>query len=71
MLYFFLKPSFQAIQEDPDDNVQWHQLGLYNICMTWFSRSVDFLKAALARSPDCSYAWSNLGKFWLDSPFCC
>ncbi|CAL4959890.1 unnamed protein product [Urochloa decumbens] len=51
----------QAIQEDPDDAVQWHQLGLYNICMTWFSRSVNFLKAALARSPDCSYAWSNLG----------
>ncbi|TVU36116.1 hypothetical protein EJB05_18032 [Eragrostis curvula] len=51
----------QAIQEDPDDAVQWHQLGLYNICMTRFSRSVDFLKAALARSPDCSYAWSNLG----------
>lgn len=54
----------QAIQEDPDDAVQWHQLGLYNICMTRFSRSVNFLKAALARSPDCSYAWSNLGKFW-------
>jgi len=51
----------QAIQEDPDDAVQWHQLGLYNICMTRFSRSVNFLKAALARSPDCSYAWSNLG----------
>ncbi|KAF8664928.1 hypothetical protein HU200_054246 [Digitaria exilis] len=51
----------QAIQEDPDDAVQWHQLGLYNICMTQFSRSVNFLKAALARSPDCSYAWSNLG----------
>lgn len=51
----------QAIQEDPDDAVQWHQLGLYNICMTRFSGSVNFLKAALARSPDCSYAWSNLG----------
>ncbi|CAL4946051.1 unnamed protein product [Urochloa decumbens] len=51
----------QAIQEDPDDAVQWHQLGLYNICMTRFSRSVNFIKAALARSPDCSYAWSNLG----------
>ncbi|KAJ1286710.1 hypothetical protein BS78_03G372700 [Paspalum vaginatum] len=51
----------QAIQEDPDDAVQWHQLGLYNICMTRFSRSVNFLKAALARSPDCCYAWSNLG----------
>ncbi|CAO2196536.1 unnamed protein product [Urochloa humidicola] len=51
----------QAVQEDPDDAVQWHQLGLYNICMTRFSRSVNFLKAALARSPDCSYAWSNLG----------
>lgn len=51
----------QAIQEDPDDAVQWHQLGLYNICTTQFSRSVNFLKAAVARSPDCSYAWSNLG----------
>jgi Flp pilus assembly protein TadD len=53
----------QAIQEDPDDAVQWHQLGLYNICTTQFSRSVNFLKAAVARSPDCSYVWSNLGKF--------
>ncbi|XP_052137902.1 probable UDP-N-acetylglucosamine--peptide N-acetylglucosaminyltransferase SPINDLY [Oryza glaberrima] len=51
----------QAIQEDPDDAVQWHQLGLYNICTTQFSRSVNFLKAAVARSPDCSYVWSNLG----------
>ncbi|CAM0884214.1 unnamed protein product [Alopecurus aequalis] len=51
----------QAVQEDPDDAVQWHQLGLYNICTTQFSRSVNFLKAAIARSPDCSYAWSNLG----------
>ncbi|KAM0926115.1 hypothetical protein ACQ4PT_003929 [Festuca glaucescens] len=51
----------QAIQEDPDDAVQWHQLGLYNICTTQFSRSINFLKAAIARSPDCSYAWSNLG----------
>ena len=53
----------QAIQEDPDDAVQWHQLGLYNICTTQFTRSVNFLKAAIARAPDCSYAWSNLGKF--------
>uniref|UniRef100_A0A0D9WXG3 UDP-N-acetylglucosamine--peptide N-acetylglucosaminyltransferase SPINDLY n=1 Tax=Leersia perrieri TaxID=77586 RepID=A0A0D9WXG3_9ORYZ len=51
----------QAIQEDPDDAVQWHQLGLYNICTTQFSRSVNFLKAAVARSPECSYVWSNLG----------
>ncbi|KQK11097.1 probable UDP-N-acetylglucosamine--peptide N-acetylglucosaminyltransferase SPINDLY isoform X2 [Brachypodium distachyon] len=51
----------QAIQEDPDDAVQWHQLGLYNMCTTQFSRSVNFLKAAIARFPDCSYAWSNLG----------
>ncbi|KAG8078800.1 hypothetical protein GUJ93_ZPchr0007g3792 [Zizania palustris] len=51
----------QAIQEDPDDAVQWHQLGLYNICTTQFSRSVNFLKAAVARLPDCSYVWSNLG----------
>jgi cytochrome c-type biogenesis protein CcmH/NrfG len=58
----YFENVLQAIQEDPDDAVQWHQLGLYNICMTRFSRSVNFLKAALARSPDCSYAWSNLGK---------
>ncbi|KAI4965795.1 hypothetical protein ZWY2020_048178 [Hordeum vulgare] len=51
----------QAIQEDPDDAVQWHQLGLYNMCTTQFSRSVNFLKAAIARSPECCYAWSNLG----------
>ncbi|XP_073000123.1 uncharacterized protein [Typha latifolia] len=51
----------QAIEEDPDDAVQWHQLGLHNLCTMQFSTSVKFLKAAVARSMDCSYAWSNLG----------
>jgi cytochrome c-type biogenesis protein CcmH/NrfG len=62
-MYSYLTSYLQAIQEDPDDAVHWHQLGLYNICTTQFSGSVNFLKAAIARSPDCSYAWSNLGKF--------
>ncbi|XP_020260277.1 probable UDP-N-acetylglucosamine--peptide N-acetylglucosaminyltransferase SPINDLY isoform X2 [Asparagus officinalis] len=51
----------QAIEEDPDDAVQWHQLGLHNLCTTQFKTSVKFLKAAVARCRECSYAWSNLG----------
>ncbi|XP_010927572.2 uncharacterized protein [Elaeis guineensis] len=51
----------QAIEEDPDDAVQWHQLGLHNLCTMQFKMSVKFLKAAVARCRECSYAWSNLG----------
>uniref|UniRef100_A0A6V7QT76 UDP-N-acetylglucosamine--peptide N-acetylglucosaminyltransferase SPINDLY n=1 Tax=Ananas comosus var. bracteatus TaxID=296719 RepID=A0A6V7QT76_ANACO len=51
----------QAIEEDPDDAVQWHQLGLHNLCTMKFNTSVKFFKAAVARCQECSYAWSNLG----------
>ncbi|KAJ3682435.1 hypothetical protein LUZ60_015008 [Juncus effusus] len=51
----------QAIQEDPDDAVHWHQLGLHNLRTMQFSSSVRFFKSAVARSPNCSFAWSNLG----------
>ncbi|KAJ0972465.1 hypothetical protein J5N97_020424 [Dioscorea zingiberensis] len=51
----------QAIEEDPDDGVQWHQLGLHNLYTLQFKTSVRFLKAALARRKECAYAWSNLG----------
>ncbi|KAK1357901.1 putative UDP-N-acetylglucosamine--peptide N-acetylglucosaminyltransferase SPINDLY [Heracleum sosnowskyi] len=51
----------QAIAEEPDDAVQWHQLGLHNLCTQQFQASQKYLKAAVARFRDCSYAWSNLG----------
>ncbi|CAK8541443.1 unnamed protein product [Lathyrus sativus] len=51
----------QAITEDPDDVVQWHQLGLHNLCARQFKTSQKFLKAAVARDKGCNYAWSNLG----------
>lgn len=51
----------QAIAEDPDDAVQWHQLGLHNLCVQQFKTSQKYLKAAVARSKECSYMWSNLG----------
>ncbi|XP_043704261.1 probable UDP-N-acetylglucosamine--peptide N-acetylglucosaminyltransferase SPINDLY [Telopea speciosissima] len=51
----------QAIEEDPDDAVQWHQLGLHNLCTLQFMTSQKYLKAAIARCKECSYAWSNLG----------
>lgn len=51
----------QAIAEDPDDAVQWHQLGLHNLCTQQFKTSQTYLKAAVARFKECSYAWSNLG----------
>lgn len=58
-IYTYLK---QAIEEDPDDAVQWHQLGLHNLCTLQFMSSQKYLKAAIARCKECSYAWSNLGK---------
>ncbi|KAI4336262.1 hypothetical protein L6164_014808 [Bauhinia variegata] len=51
----------QALAEDPDDAVQWHQLGLHSLCTRQFKTSQRYLKAAVARDKDCSYAWSNLG----------
>lgn len=51
----------QAIQEDPDDAVQWHQLGLHRLCTQQFKTAQKYLKVAVARSKGCSYAWSNLG----------
>lgn len=51
----------QAIAEDPDDPVHWHQLGLHSLCTRQFKNSQKYLKAAVARFKDCSYAWSNLG----------
>ena len=51
----------QAISEDPDDPVQWHQLGLHSLCTQNFKTSQTYLKAAVARDSECSYTWSNLG----------
>ncbi|KAK4568867.1 hypothetical protein RGQ29_004333 [Quercus rubra] len=51
----------QAIAEDPDDAVQWHQLGLHSLCTQQFKTSQKYLKAAVARFKECSCAWSNLG----------
>ncbi|XP_030938922.1 probable UDP-N-acetylglucosamine--peptide N-acetylglucosaminyltransferase SPINDLY [Quercus lobata] len=51
----------QAIAEDPDDAVQWHQLGLHSLCTRQFKTSQKYLKAAVARFKECSCAWSNLG----------
>ncbi|XP_009333902.1 probable UDP-N-acetylglucosamine--peptide N-acetylglucosaminyltransferase SPINDLY [Pyrus x bretschneideri] len=51
----------QAVAEDPDDAVQWHQLGLHSLCTRQFKNSQKYLKAAVARFKECSYAWSNLG----------
>ncbi|GKU93193.1 hypothetical protein SLEP1_g6805 [Rubroshorea leprosula] len=50
-----------AIAEDPDDSVQWNQLGLHTLCSQQFKMAQKYLKAAVLRSKDCSYAWSNLG----------
>ncbi|KAK2443020.1 putative UDP-N-acetylglucosamine--peptide N-acetylglucosaminyltransferase SPINDLY [Trifolium repens] len=51
----------QAIAENPDDAVQWHQLGLHSLCARQFKTSQKYLKAAVACDKRCSYAWSNLG----------
>ncbi|KAI3889958.1 hypothetical protein MKX03_007395, partial [Papaver bracteatum] len=50
----------QAIEENPDDGMQWHQLGLHSLCTLQFKASHKFLKAAIARRKECSYTWSNL-----------
>ncbi|XP_078432986.1 tetratricopeptide repeat (TPR)-containing protein isoform X2 [Wolffia australiana] len=51
----------QAIEVDPDDAVQWHQLGLHSLCTLQLKDSQKFLKAAVSRCKDCSYTWTNLG----------
>lgn len=51
----------QAIAEDPDDAVHWHQLGLHSLCTRHFKESQKYLKATVARMSKCSCAWSNLG----------
>lgn len=52
----------QAIGEDPDDAVQWHQIGLHCLCTQQFKMSQTYLKAAATRCNDSVYTWSNLGK---------
>ncbi|KAL2515402.1 tetratricopeptide repeat (TPR)-containing protein [Forsythia ovata] len=51
----------QAIGEDPDDAVQWHQLGLHCLSTQQFKTSQTYLKAAVARRKESFYGWSNLG----------
>ncbi|XP_061360878.1 probable UDP-N-acetylglucosamine--peptide N-acetylglucosaminyltransferase SPINDLY [Gastrolobium bilobum] len=51
----------QAIAEDPNDAVQWLQLGVHSLCARQFKTSQKYLKAAVACDKDCCYAWSNLG----------
>ncbi|XAR50279.1 Protein O-GlcNAc transferase [Bertholletia excelsa] len=51
----------QAISEDPDNAIQWNQLGIHSLCTQQFKTSQKYLKASVARLKECSYAWSNLG----------
>ncbi|EEF51873.1 probable UDP-N-acetylglucosamine--peptide N-acetylglucosaminyltransferase SPINDLY [Ricinus communis] len=51
----------QAIAEDPDDGVQWHQLGMHCLCSRQFETAQKYLKVAVTHFKECSYAWSNLG----------
>ncbi|KAM7275662.1 hypothetical protein ACFE04_017528 [Oxalis oulophora] len=51
----------QAVAEDPDDGVQWHQLGLHSLYTQQFESAQKYLKAAVARRKECNYTWSNLG----------
>ncbi|XP_030458213.2 probable UDP-N-acetylglucosamine--peptide N-acetylglucosaminyltransferase SEC [Syzygium oleosum] len=51
----------QAVAEEPDEAVHWHQLGLHSLCTRQFKASQKYLKAAVARMRECSCAWSNLG----------
>ncbi|KAF6157547.1 hypothetical protein GIB67_004485 [Kingdonia uniflora] len=39
----------KAIEENPDDAVQWHQLGLHCLCTLQYKMSQMYLKAAIAR----------------------
>ncbi|CAN0900891.1 Probable UDP-N-acetylglucosamine--peptide N-acetylglucosaminyltransferase SPINDLY [Linum grandiflorum] len=53
--------SKQAIGEDPVDGTHWHQLGLHFLCSRKFETAQKYLKLAVARLRESSYAWSNLG----------
>ncbi|KAL5700475.1 hypothetical protein ACHQM5_025912 [Ranunculus cassubicifolius] len=46
--------AMQAIEENPDDPMHWHQLGLYNLCTLQFKASQKYFKAAIARSKEFS-----------------
>ncbi|CAH9053168.1 unnamed protein product [Cuscuta europaea] len=50
----------QAVAEDPEDAIHWHQLGLHFLCTQQFKMSQKYLKTAAACLRSC-YAWSNLG----------
>lgn len=70
----YFAPFFKAVAEDPDDAVHWHQLGLHSLCTRQFKTSQKYLKAAITRGKDCSYAWSNLGTldlFLTQNTICC
>ncbi|CAM8972658.1 unnamed protein product [Rhodiola kirilowii] len=51
----------QAVAENRDDAVQWHQLGLHCLCTQQFQESEKYLKTAISHLRDSSYMWSNLG----------
>ncbi|KAH6770532.1 tetratricopeptide repeat protein [Perilla frutescens var. hirtella] len=51
----------QAIGEDPDDALQWNQIGLHCLSTQQLQMSQTYLKSAVARLNDCVYTWSNLG----------
>ncbi|GAB2289429.1 hypothetical protein Dimus_023738 [Dionaea muscipula] len=51
----------QAVGEDVDDAMHWHQLGLHSLQTQQFKTSQRYLKSAVARLKECSYTWSNLG----------
>lgn len=51
----------QAIEENPNDAMQWHQLGLYTLCTLQFRLAQSYLKTAIAHRQSCGAAWSNLG----------
>ncbi|KAG6383025.1 hypothetical protein SASPL_157240 [Salvia splendens] len=51
----------QAIGEDPDDALQWNQIGLHCLCTQQLKMSQTYFKSAVTRLNDCVYTWSNLG----------
>ncbi|KAL3677340.1 hypothetical protein R1sor_027288 [Riccia sorocarpa] len=51
----------RAVDEDPRDAVQWHQLGVHTMFKLQFGVAQKFLKTSIARRRSCIPAWSNLG----------
>ncbi|CAM6084781.1 unnamed protein product [Calypogeia fissa] len=51
----------QAIEEDPEDAVQWHQMGLHTLCTLQFGAAQSYFKTAISRRRTNPSAWSNLG----------